>query len=59
VIATKNLDPGFDNPKLWGPDVPDYSFKTKSEFSRSHSEIADIEILKQNIVNCIEFLKIP
>jgi hypothetical protein len=44
---------------MQGPDVPDYDFKTKYEFSCGKSEIDDMEILKHNIVKCIEVVKIP
>ena len=37
----------------------DNDFETKSEFSRGQSKIDDMEILKQNIVKCIEVMKIP
>ncbi len=44
---------------MQGPDVPDYDVETKYEFSCGKSEIDDMEILKQNIVKCIEVVKIP
>jgi hypothetical protein len=43
---------------MWGVDVLDHGSETKSELNRSHSEIADIEILNRNIVKCIEVVKI-
>jgi len=44
---------------MQGPDVTDYDFETKYEFSCGKSEIDDVEILKHHIVKCIEFVKIP